>query len=507
MCAGGARYFTNAWVAIRLLRQHGCRLPIEVWHLGLQEMTAEMRALLEPLGVRCVDALERRKTWPCRRLGGWELKAYAVVHSTFEQVLFLDSDNMAVADPEYLFDLPEFRETGAIFWPDLGQLKPTQRAWDLLGLQRPAHPEFESGQMLLDRSRCWKALRLALWLNEQSDFFYQFLHGDKETFHLAFRKLNQPFTLVPFPVSSLRGALCQQDLAGRRLFQHRNTDKWTLFGLNTPIDDFWFETDCRRFLAELRDCWDGRVLPQHQAPIRRSACRSGTTLSRVTIQAGMISCPARETLLAGTLERLRQTDWGEESVWVQMDAGSGSDLRARQEQNARILLERFLSGNSDYLLFLEDDLEFNRHLWKNLMNWSWLTSGAITLASLYNPGILEAGYDARNRAYLVAPEHVFGSQALLISRAAAEHSITKWDEIPGMQDIKLSRLVGQLRQPIVYHAPSLVQHVQAQSTWGGPFHQAMDFQPDWLATTQGDGTDPVLADKSNSCKTDATLLV
>ena len=35
---GGMRYFTCAWVCIRMLRSLGCTLPIELWHCGPEEM-------------------------------------------------------------------------------------------------------------------------------------------------------------------------------------------------------------------------------------------------------------------------------------------------------------------------------------------------------------------------------------------------------------------------------------------------------------------------------------
>jgi hypothetical protein len=45
MCAGGARLFTCAWGCINLLRRElGCTLPIEVWHLGPEEMTCRALA-------------------------------------------------------------------------------------------------------------------------------------------------------------------------------------------------------------------------------------------------------------------------------------------------------------------------------------------------------------------------------------------------------------------------------------------------------------------------------
>ena len=34
-------------------------------------------------------------------------------------------------------------------------------------------PEFESGQIVLDKKRCFSALSLAMWFNEYSDFWYQ----------------------------------------------------------------------------------------------------------------------------------------------------------------------------------------------------------------------------------------------------------------------------------------------------------------------------------------------
>src|SRR5712691_6859479 len=33
ICAGGICYITCAWVNIKILRKHGCRLPIEIWYL------------------------------------------------------------------------------------------------------------------------------------------------------------------------------------------------------------------------------------------------------------------------------------------------------------------------------------------------------------------------------------------------------------------------------------------------------------------------------------------
>lgn len=46
----------------------------------------------------------------------YTIKVAALLNSAFEDILFLDADNVAVRDPSYLFDLPEYLDTGAMFF-------------------------------------------------------------------------------------------------------------------------------------------------------------------------------------------------------------------------------------------------------------------------------------------------------------------------------------------------------------------------------------------------------
>jgi hypothetical protein len=109
--------------------------------------------------------------------------------------------------------------------------------------------------MLVDRRRCGRVLALALWFNGHSDLFYRYLHGDKETFRLAFRRLRQAYSLISHPIHPLACTMCQHDPDGRRLFQHRNGDKWSLHNPNRRVPGFWHESECRRHLARLRTLW------------------------------------------------------------------------------------------------------------------------------------------------------------------------------------------------------------------------------------------------------------
>lgn len=226
--AGGDLYFSLAWHLITCLRGLGCRLPIEVWTLGKSEMTPEMRALLEERpGVRVVaadDYCQAHGLAP-RRLGGWELKAFALRHCSFAEVLLLDADQCPVVDPTPLFNTLEFQRQGAIFWPDL----PPQRdrrewvpaaAWHNVGLEPRAARPFESGQILVNRQKHIGALDVALCLNEWSDYVYQWVYGDKDTFLLAWHLVGATFAMPHRNPRWVAPAIHQHAPDGSLAFQH-----------------------------------------------------------------------------------------------------------------------------------------------------------------------------------------------------------------------------------------------------------------------------------------------
>ena len=263
---GGGRFFASALTLIYMLRQQRCELPIELWYLGESEMSAAMREIASEYGVMCVDAYEVRKVHPMRLLNGWELKSYAVLHSSFEEVFSLDADNLPIINPEYLFHSPEYRQYGAIFWPDIHR-RPKETSlvpalWEILGNKSPLGiPEFESAQMFINKAKCWRAIQFAVWLNSHSDFFYRYMYGDKETFHLAWATTRTPFGMPSFPIEHHNGCLCQHDFEGRRVFQHRHGSKFELHD-NVPVAGFKLESQCLIFLARLAARWDGRMTDQ-----------------------------------------------------------------------------------------------------------------------------------------------------------------------------------------------------------------------------------------------------
>ena len=261
-CAGGPDYFVCAWVMLNMLRKQGCSAPIECWYLGPEEMDEEMTTLLSPLGVRCIDASEVMRRYPVRQpphRRGWQLKPYSIIHSSFEEVIFIDADNVPIVDPTSFFSSAAYQETGAVFWPDREplprgwlDLAPEENMWDACGVSFRNEPSFETGQMLIDKRRCWDALQLTMHFNQYADFYYKFIWGDPETFRFAWFLRNQPYSIVPHPVIDKDGkALFQRDFYGDVAFQHRNGDKWKAMGPNLEIPGFVSEPECLEFLADL----------------------------------------------------------------------------------------------------------------------------------------------------------------------------------------------------------------------------------------------------------------
>ena len=69
------------------------------------------------------------------------------------QVIFLDSDNVAVADVGQLFLTPQYTRYGALLWPDYWESSAAPDLLKILGLTEAPLGTTESGQMVFDKAR------------------------------------------------------------------------------------------------------------------------------------------------------------------------------------------------------------------------------------------------------------------------------------------------------------------------------------------------------------------
>ncbi|KAG3193852.1 hypothetical protein JG687_00005026 [Phytophthora cactorum] len=240
------KLLSSVFASISILRSYNCTLPIELW-ISQPEVvrTPSMRTTLEMLQQRFSNVTVETIIDPT--IAGFSTKIHAVQHSKFENVLFLDADNVPVRDPTFLFETQEFRQHGAIFWPDFWHPEKTifniQREsllWELVDLPFVDMFEQESGQILIDRRRAAIALEVLMFFAYHRPSHFERLvlaHGDKDLFRLAWMKTQTPFYMMPFPPASAgteRGTykkqfcgmtMVQFDVDGNVLFLHRNAKK------------------------------------------------------------------------------------------------------------------------------------------------------------------------------------------------------------------------------------------------------------------------------------------
>jgi hypothetical protein len=201
----------------------------------------------------------------------------------------------------------------------------------------------------------------------------------------------------------------------------------------------------------------------------------------MNVRAYMPSCSARDAMRAKTIEALVSTDWRQEPIVCREDPTWELPLH-RHMALVRRTLELARRGGSELILLLEDDVVFNRHLRHNLESWHPVRSrrpGDHFFASLFNPGVRFVERKPGLAYGRALPESVYGAQALLISQETAHFLVSCWGAYPAVHaDIKLARLAA-LVCPILFHMPSLVQHVGVQSLWGGRFLSADDYDAEW----------------------------
>jgi hypothetical protein len=241
LTAGRFDLITNAIVLIKELQYYKCNLPIELWYNNTCnsdtcELPNDAKLYIESLGLKCYNFANyvsvKKK---------FQFKVAACYLSNFDHILFLDADNNVLCDPSYLFEMKEYKEHNAIFWPDYWLLEKYAPCYQYFpnGV-KPKWNLFsqESGQMLINR-KLYSDQLWAVFLCLEYGFEHlapaPFNHGDKDWFHVTFNAMNADYYFIKYPVSSIgqiysgkMKSICmgQRDNTGKLIFIHQNHLDW-----------------------------------------------------------------------------------------------------------------------------------------------------------------------------------------------------------------------------------------------------------------------------------------
>ncbi|GAV30498.1 hypothetical protein PMKS-004012 [Pichia membranifaciens] len=242
---GGSIYSWYSLLAVQSLRKVGSEKPVEIIIPNKHDLDEPLCEEVFPMyNARCVTFDEVYPKSVLKKLNakGYQLKALAILASSFEKVLYLDSDVFAVENPDTLFESDLFHRYGMITWPDFWRRTTSPALYPNLGLEFSWNPvrflndyftpnellyqngelkdpqervnlhdlkgtlpdwSTEAGLLLVNKSTHFSALLLALYYNINGPAGYYPLlsqggagEGDKETWSLAAHVLDKPWWQV-----------------------------------------------------------------------------------------------------------------------------------------------------------------------------------------------------------------------------------------------------------------------------------------------------------------------
>jgi len=109
-------------VSLRMLRRTGSRLPIQVFVESKQVYEKDIcEEVLPAMNATCfvldniLDAIPQHVKIPAPR---HQLRAFAMLFSSFDEMLLLDADSVTAEQPEKWLSAEPFISTGFVSWPD-----------------------------------------------------------------------------------------------------------------------------------------------------------------------------------------------------------------------------------------------------------------------------------------------------------------------------------------------------------------------------------------------------
>ncbi|KAI9034673.1 mannosyltransferase putative-domain-containing protein [Hyaloraphidium curvatum] len=214
------RTLAHALTGLLVLRSLGCTLDIEAWHYR-GELTEGQRQLAErvlssekggKLRVREIEgeaervyALGHREPFfylPKRTdRRNYQIKIEAIMASSFEQVISLDSDNVPTMDPTFLFSEPEYLASSALFFPNFWRPAPDHPMWTISNLPWRFGWELETGQLVISKPKAWCGISLSLFFLQSDAYQPQYIFGDHDAFYYGLLAANIFFNIVKWPLA------------------------------------------------------------------------------------------------------------------------------------------------------------------------------------------------------------------------------------------------------------------------------------------------------------------
>ncbi|KAG0314937.1 hypothetical protein BGZ97_008813 [Linnemannia gamsii] len=217
MCVGNghAKYARTAVKALREVVK--TKLPIEIFYTGLPDLSPENRAWFESIeNVKTIDVTTLVDN-ELLVLQGWAAKPFALMVSSFSEVILMDSDVYYMIDPELMFEDNGYKETGTLYFYDRtlfpgagGDKKRWMESFLPTMSNHPAKTrwfrlkgdhEMESGVVVFNKKDHFLGLLAICKLNdlyERVQVTYEKSWGDKESFWIAMEMIQERYSFIRY---------------------------------------------------------------------------------------------------------------------------------------------------------------------------------------------------------------------------------------------------------------------------------------------------------------------
>ncbi|KAF7591277.1 hypothetical protein BBP40_001786 [Aspergillus hancockii] len=255
----GGEYLPVLVISLRMLRRTGSELPVEVFLANDDEYENYICDVVLPsLNARCVVLSHILDAVPkIMEIQKYQFKLFAMMFSSFEDILFLDADAFPLLQPELLFMNEPFKSKNMVTWPDFWATTISSYYYEISSQPLPSNTirqSSESGEVLISKKTHMKTLLLSVYYNFWGpDYYYALLsqgasgEGDKETFVAAALALGESYYQVSEPICAI-GHGTEGGLAGSAMVQFDPTEdyaltqkgQWRVHGAKVPAPPAFF---------------------------------------------------------------------------------------------------------------------------------------------------------------------------------------------------------------------------------------------------------------------------
>ncbi|KAL3480679.1 mannosyltransferase putative-domain-containing protein [Aspergillus californicus] len=257
--AGGS-YLPVLVISLRMLRRTGSKLPVEVFLAHDDEYEPYICDVVLPsLNARCVVLSHILDGAPkVVEIEKYQFKLFAMLFSSFEEILFLDADSFPIIQPESLFTNQPFRSRNMVTWPDFWASTVSSFYYEIASQPAPKpgirpRQSTESGEILISKKTHAKTLLISTYYNLWGPNYYYALlsqgaagEGDKETFVAAALAANEPYYQVTEGIVAM-GHGTASGLAGSAMVQFDPAEDVSLHPESDPTSKSASNTQPRPF--------------------------------------------------------------------------------------------------------------------------------------------------------------------------------------------------------------------------------------------------------------------